>query len=237
MIVIDTAANYNRRVPTSKFDINPAGDATVTAKDGKQIGVNLHSGYSHTTPIGPVVGTYSASVPGKQSMRGKLFQSDDVVISQQFIGAAGGTISDEPLPPGYRWGSDGGFVALWELNSRKLIVRDRCQDPNVGSDKLISISPDEDMLVAAQGAIICRWQLPSGNRLPNIDLAVSRDFKSVKDSPPVVRRLSLGGGYIAVLSRLKGLHDRGRHRPSSRGSGRLLQRSHREQRRVPRSPG
>ena len=73
MIVIDTAANYNRRVPTSKFDINPAGDATVTAKDGKQIGVSHHSGYSHTTPIGPVVGTYSASVPGKQSMRASYF--------------------------------------------------------------------------------------------------------------------------------------------------------------------
>jgi hypothetical protein len=201
MIVIDTAANYNQRVPTSKFGINPAGDATVTAKDGKRIGVNLHSGYSHTTPIGPVVGTYSASVPGKQSMRGKLFQSDNVVITQQFIGAAGGTISDKPPPPGYHWGTDAdGFVALWELKSRKLIVRDGCQDPNVGSDKLISISPDEDMLVAAQGAIICRWQLPSGNRLPNIDLAVSRDFKSVKDSPPVVSRLSLGRGYIAVPS-------------------------------------
>jgi hypothetical protein len=199
MIVINTAANYNRRVPTSKFDVNPAGDATVTAKDGKQIGINLHSGYSHTTPIGPVVGTYSASVPGKQSMRGKLFQSDNVVISQQFIGAAGGTISDEPPPAGYRWGTDeGGFVALWELNSRKLILRDRCQDPNVGSNTLIKISPNEDMLVAAQGAIICRWQLPAGNRLPNIDLAVSRDYKSGRDAPPAVNRLSLGGGYIAV---------------------------------------
>jgi hypothetical protein len=30
MIVIDTAANYNQRVPASKFDINPAGSATVT---------------------------------------------------------------------------------------------------------------------------------------------------------------------------------------------------------------
>jgi hypothetical protein len=199
MIVINTAANYNRRVPTSKFDVNPAGDATVTAKDGKQIGINLHSGYSHTTPIGPVVGTYSASVPGKQSMRGKLFQSDNVVISQQFIGAAGGTISDEPPPAGYRWGTDeGGFVALWELNSRKLILRDRCQDPNVGSNTLIKISPNQDMLVAAQGAIICRWQLPAGNRLPNIDLAVSRDYKSGRDAPPAVNRLSLGGGYIAV---------------------------------------
>ena len=195
IIVIDTAANYNRRVPTSKFGINPAGDATVTAKDGKQIGVNLHSGYSHTTPIGPVVGTYSASVPGKQSMRGKLFQSDNVVISRQFIGAVGGIVKKadlDDLPTGYRMLSDGGLVALWDLNSRKLIVRDRCQDPNVGSDKLISISPDEDMLVAAQGAIICRWQLPSGNRLPNIDLAVSRDFKSGRDSPPVVSELSLG---------------------------------------------
>jgi hypothetical protein len=65
MIVIDTAANYNRRVPASKFDINPAGDATVTAEEGKQIEVSHHSGYSHTAPIGPVVGTYSASVPGK----------------------------------------------------------------------------------------------------------------------------------------------------------------------------
>jgi hypothetical protein len=201
MIVIDTAANYNRRVPTSKFGLNPAGDATVTAKDGKQIGVNLHSGYSHTTPIGPIVGTYSASVPGKQSMRNKLFQSDNVVISQQFIGAAGGTISDEPAPPGYRWGPDaGGFVALWELKSRKLIVRDRCQDPNVGSHTLISISPNEDMLVAAQGAIICRWQLPSGNRLSNIDLAGNRDYKNGKHTaPPVVDRISLGGGYIVVL--------------------------------------
>jgi hypothetical protein len=199
MIVIDTAANYNQRVPTSKFGINPAADATVTAKDGKQIGVNLHSGYSHTTPIGPVVGTYSASVPGKQSMRDKLFQSDNVVISQQFIGAAGGTISDEPPPPGYRWGPDaGGFVALWELTSRKLIVRDKCQDPNVGSHTLISISPDEDMLVAAQGAILCRWQLPSGNRLPNIDLAGSRGYKSIRNSPPAINQLSLGGGYIAV---------------------------------------
>jgi hypothetical protein len=203
MIVIDTAANYNRRVPTSKFDLNPAGDAAVTAKDGKQIGVNHHSGYSHTTPIGPVVGTYSASVPAKQSMRGKLFQSDDVVISQQFIGVAGGIVKKadlDDLPAGYSMSSDGGFVALWELNSRRLIVRDRCQDPNVGSSKLISISPDEDMLVAAQGAIICRWQLPSGNRLPNIDLAVSRDFKSVRDSPPFVSGLSLGRGYIAVPS-------------------------------------
>ena len=201
MIVIDTAANYNRPVPTSKFGINPAGDATVTAKDGKQIGVNLHSGYSHTTPIGPVVGTYSASVPAKQSMRGKLFQSDNVVISQQFIGAAGGTISDEPPPPGYRWGPDaGGFVALWELNSRKLIVRDRCQDPNVGSHTLISISPDGAMSVAAQGSIICRWQLPSGNRLPNIDLAGNRDYKSGRHTaPPVVDQISLGGGYIVVL--------------------------------------
>jgi hypothetical protein len=198
MIVVDTAANYNRRVPTSKFGINPAGDATVTAKDGKQIGVNLHSGYSHTTPIGPVVGTYSASVPVKQSMRGKLFQSDNVVISQQFIGAAGGIISDEAPPPGYRWATnEGGFVAFWELNGRKLILRDRCQDPNVGSHTLINISPNEDMLVAAQGAIVCRWQLPSGNRLPNIDLAVSRDYKS-RDRPPVVRQLSLGRGYIAV---------------------------------------
>ena len=201
MIVIDTAANYNRRVPTSKFGINPPGDATVTAKDGKQIGVNLHSGYSHTTPIGPVVGTYSASVPGKQSMRGKLFQSDNVVISRQFIGAVGGIVKKadlDDLPTGYRMLSDGGLVALWDLNSRKLIVRDRCQDPNVGSDKLIRISPAEDMLVAAQGAIICRWQLPSGNRLPNIDLAASRDFKSAKDSPPVISRLSLRRGYIAV---------------------------------------
>jgi hypothetical protein len=197
MIVIDTAANYNRRVPTSKFDINPAGDATVTAKDGKQIGVNLHSGYSHTTPIGPVVGTYSVSVPGKQSMRGKLFQSDNVAISQQFIGAVGGTISDQPPPPGYRWAADeGGFVALWELNSKKLILRDRCQDHNVGSHTLIKVAPNEDMLVAAQGAIICRWQLPSGNRLPDIDLAVSRDFKNIKDSPLAVRQLSFGGGYI-----------------------------------------
>jgi hypothetical protein len=201
MIVIDTAANYNRRVPTSKFGINPAGDATVTAKDGKQIGVTLHSGYSHTTPVGPVVGTYSASVLGKQSMRGKLFQSDNVVISQQFIGAAGGTISDKPPPPGYRWGPDAaGFVALWELKSRKLIVRDRCQDPNVGSNTLIKISTDDDMLVAAQGGIICRWQLPSGNRLANIDLATSRDYKSHRESPPVVTQLSLGGGYIAVPS-------------------------------------
>ena len=199
MIVIDTAANYNRRVPTSKFDINPAGDATVTAKDGKQIGVSHHSGYSPTTPIGPVVGTYSASVPGKKSMRNKLFQSDNVVISQQFIGAAGGTISDKPPPTGYRWASDeGGFVALWELNSRRLILRDRCQDPNVGSDTLINISPNEDMLVAAQGAIICRWQLPSGNRLPNIDLAVNRDYKGGRNAPPAVSQLSLGGGYIAV---------------------------------------
>jgi hypothetical protein len=197
MIVIDTAANYNRRVPTSKFDINPAGDATVTAKDGKQIGVNLHSGYSHTTPIGPVVGTYSVSVPGKQSMRAKLFQSDNVAISQQFIGAVGGTISDQPPPPGYRWAADeGGFVALWELNSKKLILRDRCQDRNVGSHTLIKVAPNEDMLVAAQGAIICRWQLPSGNRLPDIDLAVSRDFKNIKDSPLAVRQLSFGGGYI-----------------------------------------
>jgi len=53
-------------------------------------------------------------------------------------------------------------------------------------------------LVAAQGAIICRWQLPAGNRLPNIDLAVSRDYKSGRDAPPAVNRLSLGGGYIAV---------------------------------------
>jgi hypothetical protein len=199
MIVIDTAANYNRRVPASKFDINPAGDATVTAKEGEQIEVSHHSGYSHATPIGPVVGTYSASVPGKQSMRGKLFQSDNVVISQQFIGTAGGIISDEPPPAGYRWATaEGGFVALWELNSRKLILRDRCQDPNVGSHTLIKISPNEDMLVAAQGAIICRWQLPSGNRLPNIDLAVNRDYKSGRDRPPVVNQLSLGRGYIAV---------------------------------------
>jgi WD40 repeat protein len=142
-------------------------------------------------------------VPGEQSMRGKLFQSDSVVISQQFIGAAGGIVKKadlDDLPAGYRMVSDGGFVALWELSSRRLIVRDRCQDPNVGSDKLISISPGEDMLVAAQGAIICRWQLPSGNRLPNIDLAVSRDFKSVRDSPPLVSQLSLGRGYIAVPS-------------------------------------
>ena len=68
----------------------------------------------------------------------------------------------------------------------------------MGSDTLISISPDEDMLVAAQGAIICRWQLPSGNRLPNIDLAVNRDYKSGRDAPPAVSQLSLGGGYIAV---------------------------------------
>ncbi len=105
MIVIDTAANYNRQVPTSKFSINPDGDATVTAKDGKLIGVNLHSGYLHTTPIGPVVGSYSASVPGKQSMRGKLFQSDNVVISQQFIGAVGGIVKKadlDELPAGYR---------------------------------------------------------------------------------------------------------------------------------------
>jgi WD40 repeat protein len=94
--------------------------------------------------------------------------------------------------------SDGGLVALWSINSKRLVVRDRCQDPNVGSDKLISISPDENMLVAAQGAIICRWQMPSGNRLPNIDLAGSRDYKNVRDSPPAVNQLSLGGGYIAV---------------------------------------
>ena len=203
IIVIDTAANYNRRVPMSKFGINPAGDATVTAKDGKQIGVNLHSGYSHTTPIGPVVGTYAASVPGKQSMRGKLFQSDNVVISRQFIGAVGGIVKKadlDDLPTGYRMLSDGGLVALWDLNSRKLIVRDRCQDPNVGSDKLIKISPDGTVLVAAQGSIICRWQLPSGNRLPNIDLAVSRDFKHSRNSPPFVSELSLGRGYIAVPS-------------------------------------
>jgi hypothetical protein len=199
LIIIDTAANYNRRVPALKFDINPAGDATVTAEEGKQIEVSHHSGYSHTTSIGPVVGTYSASVPGKQSMRGELFQSDNVVISQQFIGAAGGIISDAPPPTGYRWASgEGGFVALWELNSRKLILRDKCQDPNVGSPTLINVSPSEDMLVAAQGAIICRWQLPSGNRLPNIDLAVNRDYKSGKDRPPVVRQLSLGRDYIAV---------------------------------------
>jgi hypothetical protein len=85
MIVIDTAANHNQRVPASKFDISPAGDATVTAKDGKQIEVNHNSGYSHTTPIGPVVGTYSASVPGRQSMRGTLFQSDNVAISQNSL--------------------------------------------------------------------------------------------------------------------------------------------------------
>jgi hypothetical protein len=201
MIVIDTAANFNRRVPASKFDINPAGDATVTADQGKRIEVSHHSGYSSTTPIGPVVSVYSASLPGDQSMRGKLFQSDNVVISQRFIGAAGGTISDEPPPTGYRWGSNaGGFVALWELNSRKLILRDRCQDPNVGSDTLINISPNEDMLVAAQGAIICRWQLPSGNRLANIDLATTRNYKSHRESPPVVSQLSLGGGYIAVPS-------------------------------------
>jgi hypothetical protein len=201
MIVIDTAANYNRRVPTSRFDVNPAGDATVTAKDGNQIVVSHHSGYSHTTPIGPVIGTYSASLPAKRSMRGKLFQSDNVAISQHFIGAAGGIVRKtdlDTLPAGYRMVSDGGFVALWELNSRRLIVRDRCQDPNMGSDKLISISPDEDMLVAAQGAIICRWQLPSGSRLPNIDLAGSRDYKSIRDSPPAINQLSLGGGYIAV---------------------------------------
>jgi hypothetical protein len=201
MIVIDTGANYNRRVPASKFDINPAARQPSLLRMASKIGVSHHSGYSPTTPIGPVVGTYSASVPGKKSMRNKLFQSDNVVISQQFIGAAGGTISDRPPPTGYRWASDeGGFVALWELNSRRLILRDRCQDPNVGSETLIIISPNEDMLVAAQGAIICRWQLPSGNRLPNIDLAVSRDFKSVRDSPPFVSQLSLGRGYIAVPS-------------------------------------
>jgi hypothetical protein len=72
----------------------------------------------------------------------------------------------------------------------------------VGSDKLISISPDEDMLVAAQGAIICRWQLPSGNRLPNIDLASNRNYKSSKYTPAtVVTQISLGGGYIVVLPR------------------------------------
>jgi Tfp pilus assembly protein PilV len=201
MIVIDTAANHNQRVPASKFDISPAGDATVTAKDGKQIEVNHNSGYSHTTPIGPVVGTYSASVPGRQSMRGTLFQSDNVAISQKFIGAAGGIISDEPPPPGYRWAAnEGGFVALWELNNRRLILRDRCQDPNVRSHTLIKISPNEDMLFAAQGAIICRWQLPMGNRLPNIDLAANRDFKSFRDSPPAVRQLSLGRSYLAVPS-------------------------------------
>jgi hypothetical protein len=201
MIVIDTAANHNQRVPASKFDINPAGDATVTPNDGKQIEVSHNSGYSHTTPIGPVVGTYSASVPGKQSMRGRLFQSDNVVISQQFIGAAGGIISDKPPPPGYRWATgEGGFVALWELNSRKLILRDRCQDPNIRSHTVIKISPNEDMLVAAQGAIVCRWQLPSGNRLPNIDLAGNRDYKEGRGTPPVVRHLSLGRGYIAVPS-------------------------------------
>ena len=97
--------------------------------------------------------------------------------NNSLVRLAGAIVGLEPLPPGYRGRSDGGLVALWELNSRKLIVRDRCQDPNGGSDKLISISPDEDMLVAAQGAIICRWQLPSGKRLPNIDLAVSRDSR------------------------------------------------------------
>jgi hypothetical protein len=201
MIVIDTAANYNQRVPASKFDINPAGNATVTSQESKKIEVSHHSGYSHTTPIGPVIGTYSASVPGEPSMQGKLFQSDNVVISQQFIGAAGGIISDRPPPPGYRWATnEGGFVTLWELNSRKLILRDRCQDPNLGSHTLIKISPNENMLVAAQGAIICRWQLPSGNRLPNIDLAVSRDFKKGSEALPVVRQLSLGHDYIAVPS-------------------------------------
>ena len=204
MIVIDTAANYNRRVPAFEFDINPAGDATVTAKRGSSIEVSRHSGYSHTTPIGPVVSTYSAPFPAKQSKRGIVFEPDDVVISQQFIGTVGGIITKadlDRLPAGYRMVSDKrGFVALWELNSKRLILRDRCQDPNMGSNALVSLSPDEDMLVAAQGAIICRWQLPSGNRLPNIDLAVSRDFKNVRDSPPVVSQLSLGHGYIAVPS-------------------------------------
>ena len=150
-------------------------------------------------------------------MRGKLFQSDKCChVPDNSLARLAGLSRKQPLTTyrhGYRMLSDGGLVALWELNSRKLIVRDRCQDPNVGSDKLISISPDEDMLVAAQGAIICRWQLPSGNRLPNIDLAVSRDFKSAKDSPPVVSRAQFGA-RLHCCPKFKGLHDRGCHRPS-----------------------
>jgi hypothetical protein len=202
MIVIDTAANYNRRVPALEFDINPAGDATATTRRGSSIQVTHHSGYSRTTPIGPVVSVYSASFPGEQSKPGRVFEPDDVGISRQFIGTVGGIINKadlESLPAGYRMVSnERGLVALWQLNSRKLILRDRCQDPNIGSDASISISPNEDMLVAAQGAILCRWQLPSGDRLPNIDLAVNRNYKPGKETPPVIGQLSLGGSYIAV---------------------------------------
>lgn len=195
IVLLDTAMPKNIRMPVSPFAVSPSGASVATAKPAARIEVDRRSAFQPDTPITPVVKKYLAQLPARKAGVDYRFVPVDVVVSDRHVATAG-----QMYNPKKRYDIDDRYdlVVAWDISGR-VIVHDECDDPNYGNMSRAVVTPDEDLLIVSQGAMLCQWKLPSGERLADIDVDRQRNVEN-EYSSPTIAELSVGHGQVLILA-------------------------------------
>lgn len=199
VVVADTAAVRNELLSASVYDLGRDG-TSAESEPGSAIEVRQYASPPAAEPRS-VIQTYRRPVPEKFPTQRYDYLPYALATTANYVATVGAMVD----PDGGE--SSKNLVTTWNTSSESPIIEDTC-GPGQGDNVIARVTLDNQLLLVGGGSTICRWKLPSGERLKDTDL--SKLARGDEGIPNIVDLIEGGKSALILTTALDSVYQTAR---------------------------